>query len=573
MSQEPGAGTSRFVARFEIPIVAVLVVAYVGILWAARGEPGMTWDEPYFFERSRAVSVWLAKLADPAGGWRRAFGPAELAKGWPFCREVPDQHPPVPSLLGMATESVFGPWLGPLRGYRLATVGLFAAAAGVMFRFVRLRWGPALASAAVVALVSDPRPFIDAQLITADSDTGVFWFLAALAHLRACETGRGPWWFGVAAGLAVMCKATGVLLIPAALAWAALYRPRGAWRPLAWAGVTMPATMLMVNPAWWPDPVGGMARWVRAFLSYPQKVPVFYLGRVYDSVHTFLPWHNSAVLIATMVPLGLLALTAVGLIATLRRPKLAGEDGSGRLSDRVVGGWAAIHFLAYPLLRMLPFLPAHDGLRQLVPAFYFLPILAAIGAGVLAASMRRAWIGRIVAAACLATAAAETVRVHPFEMSYYNAAIGGPRGADAAGMETTYFWDSATAEVLGWMNDHIERGATVLIYPPPNVRTFGWEQAWGRLRPDLRMITLEGADAAENLAQMFGPDPHYLIFQNRQGLYMPEEGKAPNLLARLARAPAAYELAPARVDGVRLLAIFDRKSFQAATLAPKVRAQ
>jgi hypothetical protein len=557
--------------RFEVPAVAALVVAYVGLLWWLRGEPGMTWDEPYFFERSRAVADWLGRAFDPRGGWARAFGRAELEKGWPFCRAVPDQHPPVPSLLGLATEWIFGVWLGPLRGYRLATVGVFAVAAGVMFRLVRRRWGLVAGAVAVAALVSDPRPFVHAQLITADSDLGAFWFFAAVAHLRACETGRGARWFGVWAGLAIMCKATGVLVLPAAFAWAFLYRPRGAWRPLIWASLTMPLTMVIVNPAWWTDPAGGMVRWVRAFLAYPQKVPVYYLGTVYDSVRTFLPWHNTIVLTATMVPIGLLVLTAVGLVATswrsIRDRRAPATDAGERLPDRVVGGWAAIHFLTYLILRMTPYLPAHDGLRQIVPAYYFLPVLAALGAVLLMRGGRRrawTWVGRGVVFSCAATAAWEAVRVHPFEMAYYNAAIGGPRGAKAAGMETTYFWDSATDEVIDWMNAHLPRDATVLIFPPPNVLTFGWEQKWGRLRPDLKMLNLDGPDFSRRLALMVGERPCYLIFQNRQGLYMPRTRDASDFFARLAEAPALYELAPARVDGVRLLAIFDRPTFLAA---------
>ena len=562
----PDPRASGILARLEVPLVVALVFSSVVLLWATRGESGMTWDEPYFFERSRAVASWIARAIGPGGGWSRAFSKAELDAGWPFCRPVPDQHPPVPSLLGLATEWTFGGWVGPLRGYRLATVGLFAMAAGVMFRFVRRRWGPALGAVAVVALLANPRPFVHAQLVTADSDMGVFWFLAAVAHLRACETGRGAGWFGVWAGLAVMCKATGVLLFPAALAWAMLIHPRRAWRPLFWSVVTTPLAMLVANPGWWTDPVGGMIGWVKAFLAYPQKVPVLYLGRVYDSVRTFLPWHNPIVLIATMVPLGLLILATVGLAATVRRAIRDRRDrppvDPARLSDAAVAAWAAIHFLTYPTLRMTPYLPAHDGLRQIVPAFFFLPVLVALGAAVLLEGRGGwKWPGRAAVAVCLATALGETVRIHPFEMSYYNAAIGGPRGAKAAGMESTYFWDAATVEVLDWMNENLPPRAIVLIFPPPNVRTFGWEQRWGRLRPDLDVLNLDGPEFAPRLALMRGDRPCYLIFQIRQGLYL---GQPTDFFARLAEAPARYELAPSRVDGVRLLAIFDRATYEAA---------
>src|SRR5262249_2086280 len=134
----------------------------------------------------------------------------------------------------------------------------------------------------------------------------------------------------------------------------------------------------------------GMLRWARAFLAYPQKIPVYYLGRVYDSVHTFLPWHNTLVLTGVMVPAGLLVLAAVGLATVAWRqlkreaPSSDGVSTGGLLSDRVFGGWAAIGFLTMMVLRTLPFMPAHDGLRHLVPAFFFFPVLAACGARTLA---------------------------------------------------------------------------------------------------------------------------------------------------------------------------------------------
>ncbi len=556
-------------ATFEVPAIAAAVLAIVAGLWALRGEPGMTWDEPYFFERSQAVASWLDSAVATPGGWSQAFAPKPLAHGWPFCREVPNQHPPVPSLLGLATERLLGRWVGPLRSYRLATVAVFALGAGALFRFLRRRWGFWPAALALGMLVSDPRPFIHAQLLTADSDLGVFWLLAAMAQLRSCETGRGYWRFGVWAGLAFMCKATGVLLFVAAVAWAVFDRPRHAWKPLFWSALTTPATVIALNPGWWPNPVVGLLRWVGAFLAYPQKVPVAYLGQVYDSMTTFLPWHNSAVLTATMVPLGLLILGALGLLATIglhMRRQVSPTDPT-RLPERVVAGWAALNFLTFPVLRAFPFLPAHDGLRQMVAAYDFLPILGALGVfHVLRLSAGRRVpfaLSRLAVAACVATAFWETARIHPFAMSYYNPLIGGPRGAQAAGMETTYFWDSATQDVLDWMNQNLPREATVLIFPPPNVLTFGWEQRWGRLRPDLNVLNLEGREFGPRLGLMHGRRPCYLIFQNRQGLYLPRNRAASDLFARLAVAPALYELAPARVDGVRLLAIFDRENFRA----------
>ncbi len=214
---------------------------------------------------------------------------------------------------------------------------------------------------------------------------------------------------------------------------------------------------------------------------------------------------------------------------------------------------------------MVPGLPAHDGLRQLIPSFFFLPVLAGYGARWLANQTRpaRAWAGRVAVVVAVATAGWETLRIHPYELSYYNALIGGPKGAKAAGMESTYFWDSANAEVIAWMNRNLPRASTVLIFPPPDVRTFAWEQHWGRLRNDLRFLNLDEPNFVERFKLMAGTQPCFFLFQMRQGLYLPREGEPTNPFVSLAEAPATYELVPPQV-GIRLLALFDQDKFEKA---------
>ena len=235
-------------------IVPGLVVAFVGLVWAGLGELGMTWDEPYFFERQHEIGAWFGDLLGSGQDRARAFSAAGLERSWRVGRAVPDQHPPVPELLSLVTGQALGWLIGPLRAYRVATVLVFAVAAGVLVRLVAPRWGPWAAGAALGTLLFNPRLFAHAQQITADADTGAFWFLAAVALLRFTETGRRPWLFGVCAGLAIMCKATGILLFPAALLWIVIHRPRGGWRPLAWSIPIVPLVMLAVMPPWWAKP-------------------------------------------------------------------------------------------------------------------------------------------------------------------------------------------------------------------------------------------------------------------------------------------------------------------------------
>ena len=53
----------------------------------------------------------------------------------------------------------------------------------------------------------------------------------------------------------------------------------------------------------------------------------------------------------------------------------------------------------------------------------------------------------------LAPAAWQLIRVHPFELSYYNELIGGPRGAWRRGFELAYWYDAFNDQTLAEMND------------------------------------------------------------------------------------------------------------------------
>ena len=93
-----------------------------------------------------------------------------------------------------------------------------------------------------------------------------------------------------------------------------------------------------------------------------------------------------------------------------------------------------IHFLTLPVIRMFP-TPAHDGVRLFLPTFFFLAAFAGWGTIWLADTLARrfrfpSWSCRgVLAGLVLGSAAYSLVRIHPYELSYYNELVGGPRQA------------------------------------------------------------------------------------------------------------------------------------------------
>ena len=88
----------------------------------------------------------------------------------------------------------------------------------------------------------------------------------------------------------------------------------------------------------------------------------------------------------------------------------------------------------------------------------------------------------------LTPSAFELAHIHPFELSYYNSLIGGPRGAWRRGFELTYWFDAFNKETLDELNRVLPPGAMVeqpntLTNPP----TFNELQNLGALRGDIKM--------------------------------------------------------------------------------------
>ncbi len=245
-----------------------------------------------------------------------------------------------------------------------------------------------------------------------------------------------------------------------------------------------PAVGWLGNPAWWRETLPRLAHYYLLNTSRRGSLPdirILYMGQTYEYS---LPWHNAWVLLAITVPASLLIAAGVGFVYAVRR--IAGRD--------VFPLYVLAHLVTLPVLRMLP-TPAHDGVRLFLPTFVFLSILAGwgvawVGDG-LARAARRGANGLHVLALLLVLgpAAWQLIRVHPYELSYYNEFIGGPRGAWRAGFELAYWYDAFTPGVIRQLNARFPRHATVTF---PNelsapIMVFQDLQALGALRGDIEL--------------------------------------------------------------------------------------
>jgi hypothetical protein len=311
-----------------------------------------------------------------------------------------------------------------------------------------------------------------------------------------------------------------------------------------------PAVVLGLNPGWWRDTLVRIGHYFALFLERRAALPeieILYLGQKY--VYS-LPWHNGWVLTAVTVPLGILLLAAVGSLRAIRY-----------LRRDPLPMFFLLNAAALPASRMLP-TPAHDGVRLMLPTFFFLAGLAGIGYGWLAdrltgqpsangrgdpsgAEPRK---GRIraarlaLAALALGPAAFDLARIHPYELSYYNRAVGGLAGATRRGFEVTYWYDAVTPDAIADINRRLPPGARIEI--PVHTDVFGEWQDRGhpRLRSD---ITLHGATA--------GPRFVFLLTHSSKS--------NPTTRLLFAQRPA---FPPVEHAGVRLFSIYDEPAITTA---------
>lgn len=268
--------------------------------------------------------------------------------------------------------------------------------------------------------------------------------------------------------------------------------PRSSWlrteRPaletLAAILAFAPVVAWFGNPAWWRETLPRLAHYYALNDNRRGALPdiqILYFNQIYEYS---LPWANAWVLIGITVPASLLVASALGLIRAMFARELRRDP---------LPMFFLLNLATLPALRMLA-TPGHDGVRLFLPSFAFLAAFVGWGAVGLADGLARLSRGRprwprlIVSGLVVGPAAVQLVAIHPYELSYYNELIGGPRGAWRSGFELSYWFDPFNDETLRAINARLPENAEVdftneMSQPP----TFLALQEVGKLRSDLKL--------------------------------------------------------------------------------------
>lgn len=544
--------------RGDVPIALAVAAGTLALLLATSRDIALAFDEPFTLHREEVLADWFGRVA--GGEAREMLGTTALERFWQFSREEPDGHPPFYALLGLAGWRLTRGVLRPLDAYRFGPMVLTAATAGMICLFLTRRHGRLAGVAAGLLFVAAPRVFTHAHYAHYDMPMSCLWLLALMAFIKALSSPRWSLAFGLALGLAMATKFTGWFAVVPALAWAAAAEwPRGVaglfrlyggprrggrraslagTRALVVGGIVALLVLYAIQPPWWREPFHGVRRFLASNLSRRQTVPVsaLYLGTVYEFA---LPWHNAPVISFVTTPVLLQVAAGVGTLACVLRGRSEPSALIWPLS------WGVLM-----VVRALPNAPGHDVERLLLPSLTTLPILAGIGLGWLAerlrGRLRLRWAAPALAAAVLGECIAGVVQMYPYELAYYNVAIGGPQGAERAGFEATYYWETLGPEFLSWARrEAAARGHLDLMFGF-NLNSLIYLRRWGELPPTVRVRGIdEEVDA-----------PNYVL-QRNFGIYAPYDWALDR------RGHPVYRI---RRGGVDLLRVYSYAESRAAFL-------
>lgn len=455
----------------------------------------MVWDEGNAIRRSDQILEWFRN------------GPTlsreAIEQGWPYTNQV-EGHPAFYGLVIAVGRSVSSWFLEPLAAARFGPMCLFAVAVAAVFWRVRqyqvsggacphvldnardkesagvnpaAKTGLVAAWGTVGAMLLMPRLFAHAHFASFDGPLTACWLLAWAFFDASVSGGRVRLQnvlFGIALGMTLSCKATGwVAPIPFIL-WTLCYRDRRAIICLAFGLPIALLTFYLLNPPLWLSPIDGFLTFLRLNFHRDElglNLSTQFLGQLYNLDHP-LPWYNTLFWVGVTVPGPLLILLGVELAAIFRRPKLARAEILVAISAAVL-----------LVVRALPGVPVHDGVRLFLPAFAFLAILVGFGAARVWSWKRFRRLGPVCVVGLYLATGSSLVWFAPHWLSYYSLLIGGPSGAADLGMEPTYYWDSLDDETLDWLSRHTGPDEKVLFVGQPTENLLLLRR-WGKLSPE-----------------------------------------------------------------------------------------
>jgi hypothetical protein len=338
---------------------------------------------------------------------------------------------------------------------RLPTVFLATILGAIVFRWAKDLWNARAGLLALTVLVFDPTLLAHGRLATTDVGTAALGAAALYAVWRWRKRPSWRWALGagVLLGLTMLCKTSGIFWVVAAglmmVGRAVRGRREGkAVRYLVqsaavgglclfvlWAGYGFTWGLVPGLPVSVPAP----SYWKSMLYIGQYRNEVFALGLRKRGGW----WWYFVLAFAIKNPLPLLIGCAIGLVTLFRRATLRG--------DLLVLGVFPLLYAGTAIVSAM-----NIGYRHMLPIHPFLYL--AIGGGLEQWGWGRQGrhVQRRVLAALGVWYALMTIRMYPYELSYFNELVGGPEGGYRYLADSNVAWGQSTQALNAYLQAHPE---------------------------------------------------------------------------------------------------------------------
>ncbi len=493
-------------------IVLFCLIIFVFRSYTAHYNP-ITWDEPVYLRASQAYVTWAQETfySFLSGNFSAPFSRAQIDKYWE--RHMP--HPPFSKILNGITWFVFSPVFGDLASLRAGSALAYACLFGMVLWWTNRLFGWAAAAVSAVVLLVNPRLFFHAG--TANLDTiGMVLTFATVFYFWKTADQKG--WIplivsGVLWGMANSAKNTAYLALPILVLWPLIWKRK---KHLLIRLIGMQFIAVIVFFLLWPwlyhDTLGhlhyytkfsGLSILWERYLKLVESPDASSFNLVFDQRNfgtKSFPWYYSFTVIYAVIPIPALLLLVAGTAYFFTRPRNAD------LGMIILGAWVPV------LTTCLPSAPVYDMERFLILAIPFQAIVASYAVCRMLESLSRmtSWsrmririIALVMIVLSFIPAIKEWIYIHPQELSYFNAFVGGLPGAVRKGYPPTY-WLAAYPGVFRYLNEQIPNGTRVA---PENRLVYSTYKEFGLIKENLGYCRTVSADAAVRCSYLIRQEP------------------------------------------------------------------
>ena len=467
--------------------LAVFLISFT-ILLISVTDYGLTWDEPYYIAHSNRLQQWLGMFIHN----QAPFSDDAVNKLVQFDR-YHNCHPPFYKFSALFFKNILGKYIysNVLYQYRVSTIFWSALLIALFFLYLcRAYQSHLIAFLGAGVFFTVPRFFVHMHLFATDAIIVSLYFLALYLFVFG-KNKTSAIFGGLFGGALLASKFTGILLFPILLLMAPCFSDRNEYaHRLAFF---IPAAVLgfvVFNIHLWVGFWQEITFYFRSVLDRESIAPIgtLFFGKVYDFR---LPWYQPLVMLGICIPFTLIALAIFSPMF-------------GRFNQhRKFWLFEILPLLFLILVFSLPRTPKHDGIRLFSLAWPYLILLSIRGMCGISQFINRlivrrntmpgglpavrSKLGVITALLCftLTLNVWALVKYHPYQLSYYNAVIGGPAGAAKKGFTISYWYEALNQVFFNKLNARYKNDP-VTIFSFPNSEILEYNRVLGMVNPEIK---------------------------------------------------------------------------------------